>query len=401
MLRPHPVPERHNLRTFDCRIRPECDKREFSERQLRNFMRLTAAIIVAVLGWLMAFQAALAGPTLLFEVKSGKVLYSEDPDSLWHPASLTKIMTAYLAFKAIRDGRIKLDQKIPCSLVATLQPPSKVGLNVGAELTVEKALQAVIVKSANDVTVMLAEAISGSEGAFVAEMNATAKKLGMTRTSYVNTNGLPDPGQISTARDIAKLARTVVTEFPEYASYWTMTDMHIGKRRLGSHNALLKTFPGADGLKTGFTCDSGYNIVASATRDDLRLMVVVLGEVSGKERAVRSASLLEHGFQTYGWKQIFNQTTIDNLPFDKSASNVTASVRDDVAAWSCGNKKHKKAKAIAARKKALKARRAASKKVRKGTSEAVSGEARPALKGTTATPKTEKASKAADAKTAN
>ena len=253
----------------------------------------------------IAHQAA-AGPALLFEPSNGKLLYAEDPDSLWHPASLTKIMTAYVTFKAIRAGKLTLDQKINCSLVATLQPPSKVGLNVGAELSVEKALQAVIIKSANDVTVMLAEAVSGSETAFVAEMNDAAKKLGMTRTHFVNTNGLPDPGQITTARDLAKVSRAVISEFPEYASYWSMTDMRIGGRRLGSHNALFKTYPGADGLKTGFTCDSGFNVVASATRDGRRLMAVVLGETSGNERAVRAASLLEHGFQTYGWKDMFS-----------------------------------------------------------------------------------------------
>ena len=268
------------------------------------------------ISWLLSALPAFAGPALLFDPANGKLLYAEDPDSQWYPASLTKIMTSYIAFQAIKDGKIKLDQKIPCSLVATLQPPSKVGLLVGAELTVEKALQAVIIKSANDVTVMLAEAISGNETAFVAQMNATAKKLGMTRTNFVNTNGLPDPGQVTTARDLAKLSRAVTTEFPQFASYWAMPDMRIGNRRLGTHNALLKTFPGADGLKTGFTCDSGFNIVASATRDGRKLMAVVLGETSGNERAVRAASLLEHGFQTYGWKDLFNQTSIDNLPLD-------------------------------------------------------------------------------------
>lgn len=331
-------------------------------------MRLKASVMIAsVIGWMMPCVPAIAGPTLLFDAANGKVLYSEDPDSIWYPASLTKIMTAYMTFKAVREGKLTLDQKIPCSLVATLQPPSKVGLKVGAELTVEKALQSIIIKSANDVTVMLAEAISGSEQAFVADMNATAKKLGMTRTHYANTNGLPDPAQLSTARDLAKLARAVATEFPEYASYWTMTDMRIGKKRLGSHNALLKTFPGADGLKTGFTCDSGFNIVASATRDGRRLMAVVLGEASGKERAVRAASLLEHGFQTYDWKQIFNQTTIDNLAHDASAADAAKSVRDDVTAWSCSSpevRKARKAKAIAERKKKQKEKREAARKAK-------------------------------------
>lgn len=301
--------------------------------------RLIAIGTLAALGH-ASLQPAAAGPALLFEPANGKLLYAEDPDSLWHPASLTKVMTAYVTFKAIKAGRITLDQKIPCSLVATLQPPSKVGLNVGAEMSVEKALQAIIIKSANDVTVMLAEAVSGSETKFVEEMNSVAKDLGMSRTHFANTNGLPDPSQITTARDLAKLARAVVAEFPEYASYWSMTDMRIGNKRLGSHNALLKTFPGADGLKTGFTCDSGFNVVASATRDGRRLMAVVLGESSGNERAIRAASLLEHGFQTQDWKALFSQTSIDNLPVDPAAKGIT-SVRADVLAWDCGNRKRK------------------------------------------------------------
>lgn len=287
-----------------------------------------------------AVVPANAGPTLLFEPSTGKVLYAEDVDDLWHPASLTKIMTAYIAFEAIKEGKLHLDDKISCSLRATLQPPSKAGIQVGGTLTVEQALQAVIVKSANDVTVMLAEAISGSETAFVERMNATAQRLGMTRTHFVNTNGLPEPDLVTTARDLGKLARAVITEYPQYASYWSMPAMHIGKRRLGSHNALLKTFPGADGLKTGFTCDSGYNVIASATRDGRRLLAIVLGETSGNERAIRSASLLEYGFQNYDWKQLFNTTNLDNLPVDPSAKGIT-SIRDSVAAWGCNPGRHK------------------------------------------------------------
>ncbi|HMN39012.1 MAG TPA: D-alanyl-D-alanine carboxypeptidase family protein [Hyphomicrobium sp.] len=287
-------------------------------------------------------QAARATPALLFEVDNGKVLYAEDQDDLWFPASLTKIMTAYVAFSAIKAGKLNLDGKVSCSLVATLQPPSKVGLPVGGELTVDVALQAVIIKSANDVTVMLAEAVAGSETAFVEMMNTAAQKLGMTRTHFANTNGLPDPNQYTTARDLARLARAVVAEYPEYAHYWSAPALRIGNRRLGSHNALLKTFPGADGLKTGFTCDSGYNVIASATREGRKLMAVVLGESSGDERAIRAASLLEHGFQTYGWKELFNSTDLDTLPADTSAKPLT-SVRDSVVAWSCGHHPHRTA----------------------------------------------------------
>jgi len=155
-------------------------------------MRLTASMpawLAAIFAFMTAATPAAAGPALLFEPANGKVLYFEEPDSLWHPASLTKIMTAYLTFEAIKEGKLRLEDKIPCSLVATLQPPSKVGLPVGGELTVEQALQAIIIKSANDVTVMLAEAVAGSETAFVKKMNETARRLGMSRTNFVNTNG--------------------------------------------------------------------------------------------------------------------------------------------------------------------------------------------------------------------
>jgi D-alanyl-D-alanine carboxypeptidase len=169
---------------------------------------------------------------------------------------------------------------------------------------------------------------------------------------------LPDPGQLTSARDIAKIARAVTAEYPQYNSYWAMPAMHIGRRRLGSHNALLKTFPGADGLKTGFTCDSGYNVVAAATRDNHRLMAVILGESSGNERAVRAASLLEYGFQNYDWKQIFTTSTIDDYPMDSNFKTVL-SVRDTVAAWGCGGhrrhmaggKRHSKHKLAASKQK--------------------------------------------------
>jgi D-alanyl-D-alanine carboxypeptidase len=353
---------------------------------MRSFPALVGkfALSLSIALGVVSTPPAYAGPALLFEPSSGKVLYSEDPDNLWHPASLTKIMTAYLAFEAVKQGKLKLTDKIPCSLVATLQPPSKIGLNVGGELSVDLALQALIVKSANDVSVMLAEAVAGSESAFVEKMNAAAKRLGMSRTSFVNTNGLPDPGQITTARDLAKLARAVVADFPEFAHYWSAPDMHIGKRRLGSHNALLRSFPGADGLKTGFTCDSGFNVVASATREGRRLMAVVLGETSGNERAVRAASLLEHGFQSYGWKELFNQTNIDNLPADPGAKGITT-VRQTVVSWDCGNGRRHTRTTVVARNKALKAKVAAAKAKGKKKGAEVN-EARPVLKGTQVTP---------------
>ncbi len=317
-----------------CDRVPECVNRRTSAEDVvrtRFGLFLTAATAIGGIGF-----PASAGPALLIDTSNGKVLYAEDMDELWHPASLTKIMTAYLAFREIKAGRLRLDDKVTCSEHAHQQSPSKIGLPVGSELSVELALKALIIKSANDVAVMIAEKVSGSEHQFVADMNRAARELGMSRTIFVNPNGLPAKEQVTTARDMARLARAVVQEFPEYASFWSMTDMRIGKIRLNSHNGLLKSFEGADGIKTGFICDSGFNVVASATREGRQLVAVVMGEPSGGERTIRAASLLEHGFQSYDWKQLFNSATIDNTPLAAS-TGPAQSVRHTIQSWSCGN----------------------------------------------------------------
>src|SRR5947207_8951905 len=271
--------------------------------------RFALAVAVATLAW-----PAGAGPALLFEAADGRVLYAEDPDNQWHPASLTKIMTAYITFEAIKEGKLTMASKIGCSELASSQTPSKIGLPVGAEMTVETALQALIVKSANDVAVMLAEAVAGSHDAFVERMNATAVRLGMTRTKLLNANGPPATEQVTTARDLARLASAVVRDYPEHAQLWSMLEVRLGKQRLHTHNGILTNYAGADGMKTGFICDSGFNVVASATRDGHKLIAVVLGEATGAERTVRTANLLEHGFQVHGWKSIFSSHTVGSLP---------------------------------------------------------------------------------------
>jgi D-alanyl-D-alanine carboxypeptidase len=281
-------------------------------------------------------QALASGPALVFDPSDGKVLYAEDADDHWHPASLTKIMTAYVTFDALKSGKLTLEQRIPYSARAQSQPPSKLGLHVGATLTVDQALKALIIKSANDVAVMLAEAIDGSQPEFVARMNRTAQRLGMTRTVFVNPNGLPAPEQVTTARDLAKLARAAIKDYPEHMAYWSMFSAKIGKILIGSHNGLLRSFAGADGMKTGFICDSGFNVVASATRDGRQIMAVVLGEATGGRRTIRAANLLEHGFQIYDWKLLFNHSeSIDTMPVAAAPKRV-ASVRQAVLSYECG-----------------------------------------------------------------
>ncbi len=297
--------------------------------------RRLAALLLPVLAQLAMALPAQAGPALLFDAAEGRVLYAEDPDDQWHPASLTKIMTAYITFEAIKEGKLALTSKISCSELANSQSPSKVGLPVGAQMTVEQGLQALIVKSANDVAVMLAEAVSGSQEAFVERMNATAARLGMTRTKFANANGLPDPQQVTTARDLARLSGAVLRDFPEHTALWSLLEVRIGKRRLHSHNALLTNYEGADGLKTGFICDSGFNVVASATRDGVRLIAVVLGEPTGRERTLRAASLLEYGFQTRAWQALFDAPTLVSMPLAADAKGPTT-MRDAVVSYECG-----------------------------------------------------------------
>lgn len=284
--------------------------------------RWTVIALWAVL--ILLPHRALANPTLLYDPANDKVLYAEEIDRLWHPASVTKIMTAYLAFEAVKAGRFTLQSKIPYSQLAHKMPASKIGMAVGSEVSLDFALRAVIIKSANDISVAVAEAVGGSHDGFVAKMNATAKRLGMTRTRFVNPNGLPAPDQVTTARDLAKLARAVIRDFPEYSNYWTLSSMRVGKRRLRSHNSLLRKFAGADGMKTGFICDSGYNIVATATRNGRQLVAIVLGERSGGTRGVRAASLLEHGFNTYDWKMYFQSSGINAAPASTGSAETTS-----------------------------------------------------------------------------
>lgn len=288
---------------------------------------------------LLAPSAAQAGPALVFEPYNGTVFYAEDPDAPWFPASLTKLMTAYVTFQAIKDGRVTMSTPITCSKRASVQAPSKLGLPVGGQIPIDMALKILIIRSANDVAVMLAETVGGSVEGFVQQMNDTAQRLNMTRTHFNNVNGLPDEGQVTTARDLAKLTRAIIVEFPEYADLFAMPQVQYKNQVIRSHNGLLRTFAGADGMKTGFICNSGFNVVASATRDGRRLVAVVLGEYSLASRADRAANLLENGFKRYFWKSLFG-TTIDGLAVQTSLNESPAHLASDV----CGAGRAKRAR---------------------------------------------------------
>lgn len=256
----------------------------------------------------------MAGAVLLFDTADGHVLYAEDPDSPWYPASLTKMMTAYLAFEAIRDDKVTEHTRIFISPNAHKQPPTRLGLKVGKDLPLNDALRAIIMRSANDIAVAIAEALGGDEPSFIKMMNQKAAELGMLHTHFINPHGLPAEKQVTTARDMALLAQALLRDFPEHTPLYAMTQTQIGKITVGTHNALLTNFPGGDGIKTGFTCASGYNLAASATRDGRRLVAIVLGEPSSAKRNVRAAALLEHGFRTYEWKALHPTPRVENLP---------------------------------------------------------------------------------------
>jgi D-alanyl-D-alanine carboxypeptidase len=296
-------------------------------------MTLRHALVGAIL---MAPTVSDAAPALVFEPYNGTVLYAEDPDAQWFPASLTKLMTAYVTFQALKAGTVSPDTKVVCSRKARTQAPTRLGLPLGGAITLDVALKVLIVKSANDVAVMIAESVARSEQAFVARMNEEAKRLGMTRTNFTNVSGLPDERQVTTARDLAKLARAIIVEFPEHADLFSSIQVRVGKKTMRTHNGLLVSFPGADGMKTGFICESGYNVVASATRDGRKIVAVVLGEPSIASRNYRATDLLEKGFRRHFWKSMFG-TSLDQLAVQTSLSDSPTHLRGSV----CGGAKVK------------------------------------------------------------
>ena len=249
---------------------------------------------------LIAARPAAAEATLIVEADSGKVLHAEHATYPWYPASTTKLMTMYLTLKAVKDKRLGMDTLLTVSPNAVAQAPSKMGFRAGTTVTVDNALKMLMVKSANDMAVVLAEGVSGSIEKFADDMNAASKRLGMTQSSWVNPNGLPADEQITSARDMAMLARAILREVPEYEMYWHIPAIKFGRRVMRNTNGLLGRYADADGMKTGFICASGFNVVASATRNGRKLIVVVFGSRSGAVRSEKAAQLFEKGFNSGG-----------------------------------------------------------------------------------------------------
>ena len=250
---------------------------------------------------------------LVFEQESGRVVEQKNAFRKWHPASLTKLMTAYVTFDALRAGRIDLTSPVVVSVAANAEPPSKMGFKVGTKMTVDNALKMVLVKSANDVAVALAEAVGGSKSGFAALMNSHAARLGMRDSRFSNPHGLPDRSQIVSAYDMALLVRALWTDFPQYREYYSHSGIRFGKKTLKSANReYLLRVRGANGLKTGYICDSGYNVAVSAKRGGRTLVAIVLGAASGLERAAHARYLIDKGF-TRGLRIFSSGKKLDQL----------------------------------------------------------------------------------------
>jgi len=264
---------------------------------LRRLTCLTLAI--SPLLALSPSGAQAQAPYIVVDAATGQVLLEEEATRPWNPASTTKMMTVFVALRAVKARQAQLDTPLVASARAAGQKPSKIGIRPGQEITLDNAIKIMMVKSANDLAYVIAEAIGGSVEGFSAMMNAEARRLGMTESHFVNPHGFHAEGHQSSARDLALLARALLTEFPEYQDYWSIGAVQLGNRVLNNTNGLLGRYPGADGMKTGFVCASGFNLVATANRGGRSLIVVVLGAGSGGERVLRSAQLLDRGFGTW------------------------------------------------------------------------------------------------------
>ncbi|MDR3495650.1 MAG: serine hydrolase [Ancalomicrobiaceae bacterium] len=302
----------------------------------RSLVVLLAGAAAVVLP--AARASAEVGAYLVFDAASGEIYARYNADQAWYPASLTKLMTTYVIFKQIKAGRLKFTSPVVVSAKAASQPPSKMGFPPGTVLTIDNALKMIMVKSANDIAWSLAESVGGSKEEFVTLMNGYARQLGMTESTWDNPNGLPDPAQVTTARDLGILAYALLKEFPEYDFYYRLPGIQLGNRIIRMHNQLMDHYPGSDGMKTGFICAAGFNVVATATHGNRRLVTVVLGASGARARTERAAELFNHAFE--GANGLFGflgaKENIHSMTAGPEASQPVRDIRKDV----CGGKRH-------------------------------------------------------------
>lgn len=256
---------------------------------------MSAALLAGITAFTGIADTASANPKVLVDVRTGRVIAHQEAFRKWYPASLTKLMTSYVTFRALKSGRLTLETPVVMSRKAADQPASKMYLKPGAWMTLDSAMKILLVKSANDIAVAVAETVGGTTENFVEMMNAEAARLGMNSSRFINPHGLPGKGQFTTARDLAVLTMQLKREFPEYASYFSLEGVSTGSKEYPNYNMLIGRFDGADGMKTGFICASGFNQVSSATRNGRTVISVVLGSDSLAGRADESADLLQKG----------------------------------------------------------------------------------------------------------
>jgi len=261
----------------------------------RIVLLLAAAFAFSAPAWANSKYAS-----IVVDLETGQVLHDRSADEARHPASLTKVMTLYLVFDALDSGKVKLSDRMQVSKAASRAQPSKLGLKAGTTIKVEDAIRALVTKSANDVAIVIAEHLGGTETKFVSKMNAKAKELGMQSTNFRNASGLPDKKQITTARDMAKLGEAIYMDHKTRYNYFALASFTWNKRQYINHNELLKRVDGVDGIKTGFTNASGYNLMASAERNGRRVIAVMMGGTTGKSRDAHVADLLEAAFLEIG-----------------------------------------------------------------------------------------------------
>lgn len=270
--------------------------------QVRRTSPARWAVYGFTLFWLLIIVpisvAAAPYAAMVIDARTGEVLHSRSADTRLHPASLTKMMTLYIAFEAVRNGEISLDTKVKISKHAASEPPSKLGLKSGQRIALRYLIRAAAIKSANDAATAIGEAISGSEAAFARRMTHTAKAMGMSRTTFKNAHGLTESGHLSTARDMTTLGRQLLYNFPEYYNLFSRRETYAGIKTVPNTNRrLLNSYRGADGIKTGYTRAAGFNLVSSAERGDKRIIATVFGGTSSAARNAKVAELLDLGFR--------------------------------------------------------------------------------------------------------
>lgn len=303
----------------DIPPRENADRKPGSRKSMSMFWK---ALVLSVFGGssILAAETAQAqyvGRISAFveDARTGTVLAQINPDLQRYPASLTKLMTLYMAFRALQAGQLSLDQSVPVSVRASTREPSKLGLVPGSYITVEQAILALVTKSANDAACALGELIGGgSEDRFAQMMTAQARALGMTSTTFQNASGLPDPEQVTTARDLATLGRRLISDFPEHYHYFSTPVFYFRGREIPNHNPMLRFYPGTEGMKTGYTAQAGLNLVTSAMRDNVRLVGVVLGAGSNAERTNTMANLMDQGFQDEGVAPVARRSFVPRAP---------------------------------------------------------------------------------------